>query len=79
MENQFAKLFEFETGQLLVIMDYDAQEDRDQICVRTFRNGITMETKVSFPEGESCQKDFDAFDALKARESFDGMQRMLRK
>jgi RNA processing factor Prp31 len=59
----FAKLFEFPTGQLLVMTNTDADTGCEEIIFRTDINGLQVQQKLQFPVGQSSTEVFNKIDA----------------
>jgi hypothetical protein len=79
MENQFAKLFNFPTGQLLVTMEMHEFDDHLVLKTTTKRDGIYLSTESRVDNDTQTRADFESFEHETAYEQFEGMQRMLAK
>lgn len=73
---KFAKLFDFESGQLLVTLDQDENEDKVLIC-RSDIPDISLITKQGFANDEAATSAFESFDEQLAISTFTGMHEML--
>jgi hypothetical protein len=65
---KFAKLFELENGeQVLVVKDYDNDKEKEIVRVTTDFNTATASITHSFKNEELQQKMFDTFDLESAK------------
>ncbi len=77
---QFAKLFDFPTGQLLVQVEdsEELEECEFQIVLKTkHESGVTLELKHGYKDEELRDKQFQEFGYEKAKSCFDAQQRLL--
>jgi hypothetical protein len=59
----FAKLFEFPTGQLLVMTNHDVETGREEIIFRTDIDGLQVQQTLQLPVGESSTEIFNKINA----------------
>jgi len=59
---QFAKIFEFPTGQLLVVTNHNTDNGCDEIIFRADVNGLQLQQTVQLPQGESNKRFFERID-----------------
>lgn len=74
--SQFAKVFNFPTGQLLVMTHYNPKVDRDNIVFRSDIAGVQLEQCLMFPEDERADEVFKAIDEKQALLTFTRLQNM---
>lgn len=80
MENQFAKLFNYPEGQLLITIEQDEDdEELSFIRSRTMRNGTICETKSFLSTPPKVQSHFNEINEENALTDFNGMQNLLRR
>lgn len=60
MEHTFAKLFDFDTYQVLVTKDTHPETDAPQITIRTEYEGVDVSTALSFQVSDKGDADRDA-------------------
>lgn len=79
MENQFAKVFNFPTGQLLVTLDLNEEGEATHVTTCTHRDDVRIETIAQFKTEKMAAAVFNAMMETSAQETFDRMQNMLKK
>jgi len=74
MKNQFAKLFQFQKYQVLVIKDH--KEEEYLVSQITFMNNITTTISVNFQKEKDRNKYFHSIDEPKALEYLNSVLEM---
>jgi hypothetical protein len=74
----FAKLFQVTpTCQVLVIITYNENENRDEITQTTIIDGITVTVGMSFATEDDANKAFDDYNQSDADRFFGGAETMV--
>ena len=72
---KFAKVFDLENDeQVLVVKDYDNDEEKDIVRVSTDFDGSRVSLIFSFDDEKSQLKNFDSFDIQKAKDFRDTIE-----
>jgi hypothetical protein len=79
MDNQFARLFSYPTGQLLVTIEFDKDSDGSVIKYKTVIGALSLVSKNQYLSNSDLLEEFSEIDEEKAQEIFDEMQLFLSK
>lgn len=64
---KFAKIFEVDEGQVLAYKEYDSDDEKEQLVLMvSTEEGVIVSLKLSFPDEEKRDEQFDKLDADKA-------------
>jgi hypothetical protein len=72
--NQFAKLYTFDTCQLIVRTYFNNDKEKNEVIFITQSNGLQIKQTVGFPVDFLADSYLEIFDRRKARKIFNNLQ-----